>query len=273
MTSLSKVLKSPFVTPDHQVKLIEPNKYVAFLSNKTEDESSKETSPEITQEANQILSDAMALAEKQLQTARTQIEQLRATAKLEIESWWEARRLEDDSVIASHREQGYSTGFQEGLTAGKEQAYAEFMPKVEEAIEVLNKAYAAKQVILGEAEPFLVELSTAVARKILEKELQTHPEQVLGIIGKALARIRGQQMIVLSVHPHQFTIVQDSREELLRLIDHEAELKIIPDPAVDIGGCLIRNALGTIDARIDTQLKEIKKGLLEMVGSTDEDNE
>jgi flagellar assembly protein FliH len=269
MTSLSKVLKSPYVTADNQVKLIESNAAISHPSSQ-ETISRDEVSPELMDEANQIIVDAGALAEKQLQTAKAQIDLMQQEAKQEIESWWGIRRQEDEAIIETHRVQGYTAGYEQGLAAGKEQAFVELMSQLELAKEVLNGAYETKLNIINEAEPFLVELSTAIARKILEQDLKCHPELVLDMVGKALSRIRGQHSIALSVHPNQFAIVQASREELLRFIDREAELKIFPDPTVEIGGCLIRNSLGTIDARVDTQLEEIKKGLLEMVGSTDE---
>lgn len=55
--------------------------------------------------------------------------------------------------------------------------------------------------------------------------------------------------------------VQDARDELMLAVDSQAELQIIPDPNVRDRGCVIRSSFGSIDARIDTQLEEIKKSL------------
>jgi flagellar assembly protein FliH len=47
-------------------------------------------------------------------------------------------------------------------------------------------------------------------------------------------------------------------------LDGQAELSIIPDYSVQDEGCVIRTPLGSVDAKIDTQLKEIKQVLLEI---------
>ncbi|MNG37780.1 flagellar assembly protein H [compost metagenome] len=53
-------------------------------------------------------------------------------------------------------------------------------------------------------------------------------------------------------------------------VDSQAELQILPDSTVKDHGCVIRSSFGSIDARIDTQLAEIKKELIRIALDTDE---
>jgi flagellar assembly protein FliH len=55
--------------------------------------------------------------------------------------------------------------------------------------------------------------------------------------------------------------IQDARDELVLHVDSQAELQIIPDSSVTDMGCVVRSSFGSIDARIDTQLQEIKHAL------------
>jgi flagellar assembly protein FliH len=64
--------------------------------------------------------------------------------------------------------------------------------------------------------------------------------------------------------------MQDARAELTLAVDSEAELVIVPDATVDEGGCVVRTSFGSIDARIDTQLSELKAALMEVAAETDE---
>ncbi len=84
------------------------------------------------------------------------------------------------------------------------------------------------------------------------------------MIRKVLARRREKGMIALCVSPSQFSYIQDARDELLLHIDSQAELQIIPDGSVQDHGCVIRSSFGSIDARIDTQLNEIKQALQDL---------
>lgn len=131
-----------------------------------------------------------------------------------------------------------------------------------EAQAVLNEAYQAKDQIIQEAEPFLVELSSAIAEKIIDRQLTEDTDLMLDLIKKNLSRKREQGVITLCVAPSQFSFVQAAREELSFAIDSQAELKILPDASVKDRGCVIRSAYGSVDARIDTQLTEIKKELI-----------
>jgi len=54
-------------------------------------------------------------------------------------------------------------------------------------------------------------------------------------------------------------------------IDSQAELQILPDSTVKDSGCVIRSAYGSIDARIDTQLSEIKRELISLSHRSNEE--
>jgi flagellar assembly protein FliH len=79
---------------------------------------------------------------------------------------------------------------------------------------------------------------------------------------KALMRRKEKGVIVLCVAPSQFAHVQAAKDELIVLLDSQAELQIIPDSSIKEGGCIVRSAYGSIDARVDTQLEAIREQLL-----------
>lgn len=85
-----------------------------------------------------------------------------------------------------------------------------------EAQAVLNEAYQAKDQIIQEAEPFLVELSSAIAEKIIDRQLTEDTDLMLDLIKKNLSRKREQGVITLCVAPSQFSFVQAARGIELR---------------------------------------------------------
>ncbi len=128
-----------------------------------------------------------------------------------------------------------------------------------------------REQIIQEAEPFLVELSCAIAEKIIGQQLTLAPEMAIELIRKSLSRRREQGVITLCVAPGQLAFVQAAREELHFAIDSQAELQILPDSTVKDNGCVIRSAYGSIDARIDTQLAEIKRELMHLAHHSGEE--
>ncbi|MNI30371.1 flagellar assembly protein H [compost metagenome] len=218
----------------------------------------------------QMLADAKEFAEEQVRTASEEAEQMLADARTQIEAWWNERRQQDEHLIEAIKSEGFSQGFEEGKTEAQNSLQAKIEEMMNEASGVLQQAYTEKGRIIQEAEPFLVDLSCSIAEKIIDKQLDIEPEYTIELIKKSLSRKREQGILTLCVAPSYFAFVQAAREELSLVIDSQAELQILPDPSVADRGCVIRSSYGSVDARIDTQLVEIKKELLRIAQQTEE---
>ncbi|RRJ65354.1 flagellar assembly protein FliH [Paenibacillus oralis] len=218
----------------------------------------------------QMLDDAKEFAERQVREAAEQAEQLLAEAREQIETWWQERREQDEHLIEAVKSEGFSQGFEEGKIQAELTTKAKIDEMMREAGAVLQQAYIEKERIIQEAEPFLVELSCAIAEKVIDKQLSVDPDYTLELVKKSLARKREQGVLTLCVSPAHFAFVQAAREELSLAIDSQAELQILPDPTVKDRGCVIRSAFGSVDARIDTQLTEIKKELVRIAMQAEE---
>ncbi|MEW4369235.1 FliH/SctL family protein [Paenibacillus kandeliae] len=212
----------------------------------------------------QMLADAREFAERQVREAAEEAERLLQNAQDMISSWWEGRREQDEHLVEAVKAQAFQEGFEEGRERAEQEMQQRIHEMMTEAQLVLSQAYEAKDQIIQEAEPFLVDLSCGIAEKVIDKELGEQPELVMSLIKKTLARKREQGVITLCVSPSQFDFIHAAREELVLSIDSQAELQILPDATVRDRGCVIRSAFGSVDARVDTQLTELKKELLRL---------
>ncbi|MBP1156009.1 MULTISPECIES: FliH/SctL family protein [unclassified Paenibacillus] len=219
---------------------------------------------DLMQMKDQILKDAESFAEEQVRATMEEAAAIRQQAQVEIEAWWHERRLQDQEAVNEARDRGHAQGYQEGLAQVEMELREQYESTLQEASQILEQAYLLKQQIIQEAEPFLIELSTSIAEKVIGRQLTLEPEWTIDSIRKVLSRRREKGIITLCVSPAQFTYIQDAREELLLAIDSQAELQIIPDGSVLDQGCVVRSSFGSIDARIDTQLKEIKNALQQL---------
>jgi flagellar assembly protein FliH len=274
MILLSNVIK-PFgyISLDDK-KLINASFPVHFLQvNQLEqDQLTPEQQLEL-QQANtmkdQILHDAEAFADGQIQMTLQECAELREQASAEIDLWWRERRDEDQEISRQAQQTGFEEGYQEGLLRAEAALRQEYDEMLKEARTILEQSYTLKQQIIQESEPFLIELSTSIAEKIIGRQLTLTPEWVIDSIKKVLTRRRERGRITLCVAPSHFAYIQDAREELLTSIDSQAELEIIPDSSVRDHGCVIRSSFGSVDARIDTQLKEIKLALQQLAHTSE----
>jgi flagellar assembly protein FliH len=229
-----------------------------------EEELSQEELEELataSQIKEQILQDAEAFAEEQVRAAMDEAAAIRQQAQAEIELWWNEQRQHDAELQTQLKEEGYQKGFEEGAAQAELELRNQYNEMLQESSTILEQSYLLKQQIIQEAEPFLIEMSCSIAEKIVSRQLTVESEWVTDLIKTVLARRREKGIITLCISPSQFPYIQDAREELLLHIDSQAELQIIPDPSVHDHGCVVRSTFGSIDARIDTQLKEIKNAL------------
>jgi flagellar assembly protein FliH len=208
-----------------------------------------------------IIQDAEEIAQQQIDQAMKETDAINEKAQLEIEEWWQTRRNDDENYLTAARNTGYESGYQQGIVEAEEFIKASYAEMIQEARSVLDQAYRLKEQIIQEAEPFLIELSTAIAEKIIQRQLNIAPEWVIEYTQNILARRREKGLISICVAPKQFSFMQDAKDEFMLHIDSQAELQILPDATVSDHGCVIRSPFLSVDATIDTQLKEIKSAL------------
>lgn len=269
---MSNLIKSSSVIPLEQLKQLKwANPFPETESSESDREPQAEPGPDEETVAlrDQILQDAEFFAENRLHETAQECEKMLADAQAQIDVWWLERREADELASAEARTSGFDQGFTEGTAASEAQLRESWESKIAEAADVLKHAYASREQIIQEAEPFLVELSCAIAEKIIGQQLTLTPEVTIEMIRRSLSRRREQGVITLCVAPSQLTFVQAAREELHASIDSQAELQILPDSSVKDNGCVIRSAYGSIDARIDTQLSEIKRELIALAHQND----
>lgn len=269
---MSNLIKSSRVIPLEELRRLEWEDRYAALYQPPVQEVQAPVGPdaETISIRDQIISDAESFAEEHIRQSAETADQQLAEAQETIEQWWEGRRSSDSQVLEEARQSGTAQGYQEGYEQAKTDIEAQWQGIMAEANQMLEHAYKMRESIIQEAEPFLVELSCAIAEKIIGHQLENTPELALKLIRKSLSRRREQGVITLCVSPGQLAFVQAAREELALVIDSQAELRILPDAQVKDHGCVIRSSFGSIDARIDTQLEEIKRELTQLALHSEE---
>jgi flagellar assembly protein FliH len=218
-----------------------------------------------------IISDAEQTAHEILLQAKSAAAEVITAAKQEAEDWWRSKRDEDEQHRQEAHRQGYDEGYRVGAIQAEEDIAQQWANRLQEAQAIVEQAYEAKETIVIEGESFLVELSCSIAEKIISRKLARAPEMAMKLFEKALSRRKEQGVIVLCVSPSQFAYVQAAKDELIRVLDSQAELQIVPDSSIKVGGCIIRSAFGSIDARVDTQLEAIREQLLRVAAHSSEE--
>lgn len=151
--------------------------------------------------------------------------------------------------------------YQQGLEEGRRQAAAQWDAALQRLARSLEEIAGCKPRLRLEAEREVVELSLAIARRILRRELHVDPEAVLGLVKAAMEKASQREITEVRIHPAHAELV---RARLERIGAPEA-LEVRPDPSLEPGAVLVETAHGLIDASIETQLEEIGRGLADVL--------
>jgi len=154
-------------------------------------------------------------------------------------------------------------GFEDGIRRGREEAAIPLQQTLDRLGETLRELALLKRKIRNEAEQELVQLSLAIARRILYRELATDPESIHGIVHAALQKLQNREIIRVRVYPEAAAAVRAAFERL----PNAAAVEIVADRSLSTGAILFETALGELDASIETQLQEIQRGFADRLGS------
>jgi type III secretion system HrpE/YscL family protein len=172
-----------------------------------------------------------ALLPAQLLAARTSASALLAAARDEAER-----------IRADAREQGRQAG------------------RAELAGELLRVTHAHEQA-LAALEPQAVAIALQAAKQLLAAEVAAQPERMRAIVAPLLARLRRARALVLRVHPDDRPALEPWLEAARAKGAAPAQLSIEADPSLTRGGCVLRSEIGTLDARVETQLAALARAL------------
>ena len=115
----------------------------------------------------------------------------------------------------------------------------------------------------------VVQLSLAIARKILHREAQVDPLLLAGIVRVALEKIEGATGVSLRVHPH---VAADWQRYLASRMDPGDLPEIVEDAALEPERCVLETSMGTAQIGVEVQLKEIEQGFLDLLAARPQEN-
>lgn len=191
-----------------------------------------------------------------------------------------AQRARDLEAIDASRaiavEQGREEGRRQGIAEGREFGKAAVDREARTALDAAASRLAQLDRLLAslpaeltrrlsEAEDDMVALCHGVVCRILGEELRT-AEGVARLVREALrggapaAFGSGHGSVTIHVHPGDRTALEADATIAAWLRGHASAggVQWVSDERVRLGGCIVRSAEGSLDARLETQLEALR---------------
>lgn len=184
-----------------------------------------------------------------------------------------AARTDQREAVKDRYEEARRSGFEQGYADGMARAEAEIAAIIADhrsahqrctqaarALEAAGRDLAGRdEISLGAIEDDVVHLALSLATEIVGRELRSTPEPVRDALRRALALAPDRGTAVCRVHPADAEVAQAviAGDPMRR--EH---VEIVPDPRVELGGCVVEVGECRIDAQIGTALERLRQALL-----------
>ncbi|MDA3860396.1 MAG: FliH/SctL family protein [Melioribacteraceae bacterium] len=160
-------------------------------------------------------------------------------------------RLENEK-----REQIFNAGREEAIkelqanyTQNLHQKFSEYdnmMTSIEEQLVEYRDAF----------DKIVIDTSFLIASKIINKSITESPI-ITDTIKESTKKIIGANNIIFRLNPNDLALIKESEENFMENNSY-SNLKFESDDRIDVGGCFVESEIGNVDARISSQLNELK---------------
>lgn len=151
--------------------------------------------------------------------------------------------------------------WEEGYRQGRRAALAEVRERLARTLPLLARQAEEdwrrrEEQLRAEFLTLLASLGRAMAERILERELDLHPEEVVRLAERLLEEAgRGEKMLI-RCHPGEAFLLEEVLGEAV---------EILGDEAVNPGGLVLETPRGVWDARLEVQLEQLERAVKEVL--------
>lgn len=171
-----------------------------------------------------------------------------------------------DSADENHLEKLIQENFKKGYESGYEKAFSELEQnhndKLKEKVKSYNnyvKSVDDKvQKYESEFEDLVIETSFKIAEKIVRQKLEKD-SNIVEVLSESLKKIIGSNNVIIKLNPKDYSQIQENNSQSSFLDESLSKVKYEVDERIDKGGCIVETEIGNVDARISSQISELKK--------------
>ncbi len=155
-----------------------------------------------------------------------------------------------------HR-QAYKKGFNKGRDDGLASGKREILQQADYLKSVIHNMESPLEALDEQLSHEVAELSIAIARQIIRRELHQDQGQIVAIAKDALGQLPGSaNKISVTLHPEDAALLRDVLPE-----SGEQTYQIIENTATQRGGCMVEASNSRVDATVDQQISHVVAAL------------
>jgi flagellar assembly protein FliH len=192
-------------------------------------------------------------------------EQVKTATEAEVLKMRKDAEEQAEELKTQKQKEGYDSGFEKGYYEGLEKSTAEVEQKYASLLSTMQtlteSALSEKNKVVKSAEDDVVDLSVDIAKKVVDRELETNHDIVVNFVKEAIKALENREKITIYAHPDDIELIKSHREDFKKLTDLTDTLHILPDDMLSRGECRLESESEIVDTDINYQFGEIRKKL------------
>jgi flagellar assembly protein FliH len=155
--------------------------------------------------------------------------------------------------------------YERGYSEGYKKAVNELEKKFDDGLktkydELNNLMMSVEEKLIAYDDSFdkvVCELAFVVAEKIVRDSVERH-SAINELLSESMKKVLGANNVIIKLNSSDLNNLNNESKSLLNDVSY-SKIKFEADDTIEAGGCLIETDIGNVDARISTQIKELKK--------------
>jgi len=168
----------------------------------------------------------------------------------------DAQHTADNTLLQAQEEIEHQKkeAYQQGLT----EARAEFASALMATRALVEEVHAWQKSIMSEGEHILVDMVKEIAQTMFGEGVKLDPQALQINLNRVMESAQGLGDLNVFLNPRDARLLDPSWTEYQLLISGD-KVKVIPSENITPGGCFVKGSMGTVDARVETQLTAVMK--------------
>jgi flagellar assembly protein FliH len=165
-------------------------------------------------------------------------------------------QAEQQMRVAAIERDAFAKGYAQGERAGTEAAATRADGMLRRLGQTVDELASLRSEIIRRTERQTVQLVLAIAERVVQREVTIDRGLLLGMARAALDRLGEYGSATIRLHPDDYAAIGAKRPL------EEGPVKVVADPVVTRGGCLVQSDFGFMDVSPDSQFRELARTLL-----------
>ncbi|MBS1818582.1 MAG: hypothetical protein JSU08_11675 [Acidobacteria bacterium] len=158
--------------------------------------------------------------------------------------------------FAELEREAFMKGYAQGERSGAEAAAKRGEATLRRLAQTIEELAGLRTELVQKTERQVVELALAIAGRVLRREVTLDRELLVAMARIALERLGENVSATIRLNPDDYTFIGAQAQ-----VGDSSLVRVVADPLVSSGGCLVQSDFGLIDAGIDAQLGEMAAAL------------